>query len=137
MERPDRTFRARTFQNLKYLYRANRPNRSVTKVEELFSELDKAVESLTTAREQLKAYRQAVLQRTDRFTTRFRLGDIAVVSGGLTKHPGRNSQPTKMLYLRVANVHADRIDLDQIAEIGVSEDEFENLQLKKGDLPRG
>jgi type I restriction enzyme S subunit len=34
----------------------------VTKIEELFSELDKGVESLKTAREQLKIYRQAVLK---------------------------------------------------------------------------
>ena len=36
--------------------------RIVAKIEELFSELDKGVESLTTAREQLKAYRQTVLK---------------------------------------------------------------------------
>ena len=36
--------------------------RIVAKLEELFSELDKGVESLTTAREQLKAYRQAILK---------------------------------------------------------------------------
>jgi type I restriction enzyme S subunit len=36
--------------------------RIVAKIEELFSELDKGVEALTTAREQLKIYRQSVLQ---------------------------------------------------------------------------
>ena len=36
--------------------------RIVSKIEELFSELDKGVESLKTAREQLKAYRQAALK---------------------------------------------------------------------------
>jgi len=36
--------------------------RIVTKIEELFSELDKGIESLKTAREQLKIYRQAVLK---------------------------------------------------------------------------
>lgn len=36
--------------------------RIVVKIEELFSELDKGVESLKTAREQLKVYRQAVLK---------------------------------------------------------------------------
>lgn len=36
--------------------------RIVAKIEELFSELDKGIESLTTAREQLKVYRQAVLK---------------------------------------------------------------------------
>ena len=37
-------------------------HRIVAKIEELFSELDKGVESLKTAREQLKAYRQALLK---------------------------------------------------------------------------
>ena len=37
-------------------------DRIVAKIEELFSELDKGVESLTAAREQLKVYRQAVLK---------------------------------------------------------------------------
>jgi type I restriction enzyme S subunit len=36
--------------------------RIVAKVEELFSELDKGIESLTAARAQLKAYRQALLK---------------------------------------------------------------------------
>ncbi|GCE85205.1 restriction endonuclease subunit S [Komagataeibacter diospyri] len=40
----------------------NEQRRIVAKIEELFSELDKGVESLTTAREQLKAYRQSVLR---------------------------------------------------------------------------
>jgi type I restriction enzyme, S subunit len=38
-------------------------NRIVAKIEELFSELDKGVEALKTAQQQLKVYRQAVLQR--------------------------------------------------------------------------
>ncbi|MBL1146179.1 MAG: restriction endonuclease [Proteobacteria bacterium] len=37
-------------------------SRIVAKIEELFSELDKGIESLKTAREQLKIYRQAVLK---------------------------------------------------------------------------
>jgi type I restriction enzyme, S subunit len=40
----------------------NEQRRIVAKIEELFSELDKGVESLQTAREQLKVYRQAVLK---------------------------------------------------------------------------
>lgn len=37
-------------------------HRIVAKIEELFSELDKAIESLKTAQQQLKVYRQAVLK---------------------------------------------------------------------------
>lgn len=40
----------------------NEQQRIVAKIEELFSELDKGVESLNTAREQLKVYRQAILK---------------------------------------------------------------------------
>ena len=40
----------------------NEQIRIVAKIEELFSELDKGIESLKTAREQLKVYRQAVLK---------------------------------------------------------------------------
>ena len=63
-----------------------------------------------------------------------RLGDISVVSGGLTKNPKRESLPGKMKYLRVANVYADRLDLDDVREIGVTEDEARRLVLEKGDL---
>ena len=40
----------------------NEQHRIVTKIEELFSELDKGIENLKTARAQLKVYRQALLK---------------------------------------------------------------------------
>ncbi|WP_019606224.1 restriction endonuclease subunit S [Teredinibacter turnerae] len=40
----------------------NEQHRIVTKIEELFSELDKGIESLKTVREQLKVYRQSLLK---------------------------------------------------------------------------
>ena len=40
----------------------NEQHHIVSKIEELFSELDKGIESLKTAREQLKVYRQALLK---------------------------------------------------------------------------
>ncbi len=40
----------------------NEQHRIVAKIEELFSELDKGIESLKTARDQLKVYRQALLK---------------------------------------------------------------------------
>ena len=49
-------------------------NRIVSKIQELFSELDKGVESLEKAREQLKVYRQAVLKHAfeGKLTARWR-----------------------------------------------------------------
>ena len=57
----------------------NEQRRIVAKIEELFSELDKGVESLTTAREQLKAYRQSVLKHAfeGKLTEDWRLSNLA------------------------------------------------------------
>ena len=60
------TFKAISGQYLKsiplYLPPSNEQRRIVAKIEELFSELDKGVESLKTARAQLKTYRQSLLK---------------------------------------------------------------------------
>ncbi|MEN8133295.1 MAG: restriction endonuclease subunit S, partial [Pseudomonadota bacterium] len=52
----------------------NEQHRIVAKIEELFSELDKGIESLKTARAQLKVYRQAVLKHAfeGKLTARWR-----------------------------------------------------------------
>ncbi|MGA8940067.1 MAG: restriction endonuclease subunit S [Acidobacteriaceae bacterium] len=186
----------------------NEQRRIVAKIDDLFSELDKGVEALTTAREQLKTYQQALLKHAfegkltedwrarhpDRVQTpaerlrslraeadaRFakaldtweatrkkqgallkpqrhavtgnaeipehladhctaqwawlRLGDVSDVTGGLTKSPKRSALPLTMKYLRVANVYADHLDLDDVTEIGVTDDEFEHVRLQPGDI---
>jgi len=63
-----------------------------------------------------------------------KLSDVSDVSGGLTKNQKRQALPKTMKYLRVANVYKDELKLDEIAEIGVTDDEFRKLQLKAGDL---
>ena len=190
--------------------------RIVSKIEELFSELDKGIESLKTARAQLKVYRQAVLKHAfeGKLTARWRednkgtlevvpqlltrvkrerearyeqqlhewkvavdkwekcgsigdrpvrprrprslpdtppskrtnlpqlprgwvwarLGNISIVSGGLTKNPGRTKLPRKMKYLRVANVYADRVLTNDICEIGVTDSEARAVTLQTGDV---
>ena len=190
--------------------------RIVTKIEELFSELDKAIESLKKARAQLATYRQAVLkhafegtltaqwreenkdrletpeqlldgirqQRARRYEQQLRdwqtavkeweesgrrgrkparpsrarktdnaslsavartlplpygwrwtrLGNIAEVSGGITKNKKRSALRRKMNYLRVANVYADKILTDDVREIGVTEEESRSVALESGDL---
>ncbi len=183
----------------------------VAKIETLFSELDKGVESLRTARQQLKAYRQAVLkhafegklteqwrqQNPDKLETpkqllariqqereqRYQqqldeweqvvkiwgknskrgtsiktkdftsykpidkssidfpetwltasLASIAEITGGLTKNQKRDALSLKMKYLRVANVYADKLVLDDIQEIGVTKEESKKVELRKNDL---
>ena len=63
-----------------------------------------------------------------------RLGELSVVVGGLTKHQKRNSLPRRMKYLRVANVHADKILTDDIHEIGVTDSEARAVALNVGDM---
>ena len=63
-----------------------------------------------------------------------RLGQIGKVTGGLTKNSKRAELPKLFPYLRVANVYANRLELNEIHEIGVKESELERVLLKEGDL---
>lgn len=60
--------------------------------------------------------------------------EIGEVSGGLTKNQNRNSIALKMPYLRVANVYAARLELEDIVSMGVYENEIERTLLERGDL---
>jgi type I restriction enzyme S subunit len=62
------------------------------------------------------------------------LGEVSDVSGGLTKNAKRTSLPLTRNYLRVANVYADELRLDDVAEIGCTETEYRKTRLEKGDL---
>ena len=107
----------------------------VTRIETLFAELDKAVQHLRTAQQQLKTYRQAVLKAAfegcDKYEKIIKHFDV---TGGLTKNSQREKFPVKMPYLRVANVYYNRLDLSEIKEIGVQESEIKEKLLKKDDL---
>ena len=62
------------------------------------------------------------------------LGQIGVVSGGLTKNAKRRLMPLQRPYLRVANVYANELRLDDVSTIGLTEDEFERTRLVSDDL---
>ena len=59
------------------------------------------------------------------------LGDV---TGGITKNQKRNALPLKAKYLRVANVYSNRLILDQVMEIGITEEELRRTRLATGDL---
>ncbi|MDE2877913.1 hypothetical protein [Candidatus Palauibacter soopunensis] len=59
---------------------------------------------------------------------------VSAVTGGLTKNPSRSRLPIRYPYLRVANVYADEIRLDDVRTIGVSEKELDRVLLRSGDL---
>ena len=112
--------------------------RIVARIEELFSELDKAVETLNTTKQQLAVYRQAVI------TTSFpeltssnsvRLDEIAEISGGITKGRDLSQQKTITLpYLRVANVQNGYLDLSQMKDIEIKLNEVDKYLLQEGDV---
>jgi type I restriction enzyme S subunit len=63
-----------------------------------------------------------------------RLEQLGVTFGGLTKNPTRAKLPKQLPYLRVANVYANELRLQEIEYIGVEDSELEKLLLQAGDL---
>jgi len=59
------------------------------------------------------------------------LGDVV---GGLTKNKQREGYEKKLPYLRVANVYANELRLDEIKKIGVNEQELDKAKLMKNDI---
>ena len=62
------------------------------------------------------------------------IDQIADVIGGLTKNPKRKKLPEKIPYLRVANVYANTLLLDDVWEIGIKASEKTRILLEKGDM---
>lgn len=126
----------------------------VAKIEELFTQLEAGTAALERVQAGLKRYKASVLKaavegklgiQNDEFRTQddgqlpagwkwVTLGEIGKVSGGLTKNSKRNALKEKLPYLRVANVYANELNLDEVSEIGVEENEIQRVLLQKGDL---
>ena len=130
---------------------AEEQERIVSAVEEQFSRVDAGVAALNRVRHNLKRMRAAVLHAavTGRLTDphlgdadhelplhwcRVSVGDIAEVSGGITKNPKRRPNNNPVPFLRVANVPRDGLALDDVHEIEVFDGELERMKLRAGDL---
>lgn len=116
---------------------------TVAEIEKQFSRLDEAVAGLQRVKANLKRYKATVLKsamagrlaETDLANWRnVSLGDVSQIISGLTKNPKRQELPRKLPYLRVANVYANELRLDEIEYIGVADKEVEKLLLRRGDL---
>lgn len=118
--------------------------RIVAELEKQFSRMDEAVANLNRVKTMLRTLRGSVLnaavqQRlmggydSERWPE-VRIGDVAKIVGGLTKHPRRREYPRQLPYLRVANVYANELRLDEIEYIGVADSELEKLLIQKGDM---
>jgi type I restriction enzyme S subunit len=62
------------------------------------------------------------------------LAEVAEISGGITKNAKRSALAIQRPYLSVANVHFNRIDINNLSTIGVNEAEIARAQLMPGDL---
>ncbi len=120
----------------------------VAKIEELFSSLDKGIESLKTAQQQLKVYRQAVLK----WAFEGKLTNKNVVDGELPEGWERVplgkiiEQPkygtskkcdysfTGRGVLRIPNICNGIIDDSDLKYAEFDDDEIETYRLKEGDL---
>ena len=90
----------------------------VTRIESLFAELDKAAVHLRTAQQQLKTYRQAVLNHwlnnEDGKWEMVKLGEVAEIKGGkrLPKGHYYSEKPTEYRYIMAGNLKNNTVSLD-------------------------
>lgn len=116
----------------------------VAEIEKQFSRLDEAVANLQRVKANLRRYRASALAAAgsgsicpDLHLQDWRwakIGDVSQIISGLTKNPKRALLPKKMPYLRVANVYANELRLNEVGHIGVADHEVEKLLLRPGDL---
>jgi len=64
----------------------------------------------------------------------FPLGDVAYVQTGFAIGKKNLRSPTKLPYLRVANVQSGYLDLNEIEELDVEEKDVDRYQLRYGDV---
>lgn len=123
----------------------NEQKRIVAKIEELFSELDKGIESLKTAREQLKGYRQAVLKHAfeGKLTADFRHGKppawATLSVSQLLNQPLCNGRSVKdriggFPVLRLTALKGGRIDLAESKEGDWNREDALPVLVSSGDF---
>jgi type I restriction enzyme S subunit len=123
----------------------------VAEIEKQFSRLDEAIAGLKRVKANIKRYKAAILKAAvegclglaeaelahSQGRAEWRivsLNEVAQITGGLTKNPKRHEYPRKLPYLRVANIYANELRLDEIEYIGVTDREVDKLLLRRGDM---
>jgi type I restriction enzyme, S subunit len=119
------------------------------KLDAVFARFDACRERLDRVPQILKRFREAVLEAavSGRLTEEWRapnqdhvpwvdgtFGSTGHVSGGLTKNATRAEFAFRRPYLRVANVYTNRLELDDVTEIGMTPAEWDKTRLQPGDL---
>jgi type I restriction enzyme S subunit len=123
-------------------------HRIVAKIEELFSSLDKGIESLKTAQAQLKVYRQAVLKWAfEGKLTNPHIKDGELPEGwrkdivnnivmsiqyGYTESSSNSVVGPK--FLRITDIQNNRVNWESVPYCPINNDEIDKYLLKDGDL---
>lgn len=108
--------------------------RVVARIEELFSQLDKSVETLHKVKEQLAVYRQAVLKDAfEGITEKVAFGNIIDSRLGKMLDKEKNTGKPKT-YLRNINVRWFSFDLSDLLEMKIEKNEEEKYSVCYGDL---
>ena len=106
----------------------------VSRIEELFSELDKGVETLQTIKEQLAVYRQAVLKEAFEPITQYIPFENCMDSRLGKMLDKEKNTGTFHKYLRNVNVRWFSFDLSDLLEMRIEDSEIEKYTISYGDL---
>lgn len=111
-------------------------NRVVSRIEELFSELDNGVETLRKTKQQLAVYRQAVLK--DAFSVCGKHVSVASVCTHITDgdHMPPPKAPNGIPFIMISNINGNQIDFSETAFVGRDyyEDIDSNRRPQVGDV---
>ena len=111
-------------------------HRIVTRIEELFSQLDSGIETLKKTKEQLKVYRQAVLKEAfDECDSRVDVDSVCChITDGDHMPPPKS--PEGIPFIMISNIYGNKINWENTAF--VNEDYYNNIDYKrkpqKGDV---
>ncbi|MDL0432336.1 restriction endonuclease subunit S [Marinobacter sp. TBZ242] len=127
----------------------NQQKRIVSKIEEIYSELDKGIAALKAAREQLKVYRQSVLKHAveGKITARWReknatvswrlekLGNLLVLLTSGSRGWAKFYSDCGDTFIRAQNLKHDRLDLDEKTFVALPKKaEGRRTQVQVGDV---
>lgn len=117
----------------------------VEKIEEIFSDLDNAIENLKKAQGQLKIYRQAVLKyafdgkltEEESDWSEFRIGDIVTDSliGLVRSLKEQNDEGVGIPYVKMDCIDLDgNVNMSKVVFVCANEEEIKKYKLQKGDV---
>lgn len=109
--------------------------RIVARIEELFSELDKAVETLKTTKQQLAVYRQAVLKEAFEHAYGYEIAQIQSVCSSIVDCPHSTPKWSKEgeICLRTTNFKRGYLDLSE--KKYVTKETFDSRNMRLVPLP--